>query len=277
MAKVLSNFRITQHYGNNGHTGVDLGATSDRKVYANSSGTVEQIQTGYGNNKGSTGMASYGNMVLIKHPNGMKTRYAHLEKVLVKVGQYVAAGQQIGVQGNTGNSYGTHLHYEVYNSAGKRINPEPYIEKPVYVTQTQVNVDGITGDIYYKVHDIIYNNWHSEVVNDKDYAGSSKNQPIDGIKAKCVHGLIFVSVHLLEAADNVWCGEVSSANYNNNDENSYAGVFGKRIDKVKIRSTKGFVSYRVKTLERGWLPWVDSRKGGYAGNDGETIVAIQMK
>ena len=103
MAKVLSNLRITQHYGNNGHSGVDLGSTSDRKVYANSSGTVEQIQTGYGNLQGSTGMASYGNMVLIKHPNGMKTRYAHLAEVWVKVGQYVSAGQQIGVQGNTGN------------------------------------------------------------------------------------------------------------------------------------------------------------------------------
>lgn len=276
MAKVLSNLRITQHYGNNGHSGVDLGATSDRKVYANSSGTVEQIQTGYGNAQGSTGMASYGNMVLIKHPNGMKTRYAHLAEVWVKVGQYVSAGQQIGVQGNTGNSYGTHLHYEVYNSNGSRINPEPYIEAPVYVTQ--VNVDGVTGDITYKVHDIIYNNWHSEVVNDKDYAGSSKNQPIDLIKAKCVHGLLYTNVHLLEASDKVWCGEVSSANYYNNDSNSYAGVPGKKIDKVKIRSTKGYVSYRVKTLERGWLPWVDSRNSSdYAGNDGETIVAIQMK
>ena len=275
MAKILSSFRITQHYGNAGHTGVDLGATSDRKVYANSNGTVEQIQTGYGNNQGSTGMASYGNMVLIKHPNGMKTRYAHLQSVNVSKWQYVSAGQQIGVQGNTGNSYGTHLHYEVYNSNGVRINPEAYIEAPVYKTQT--NNEGSTGDITYKVHDIIYNNWHDEVVNDEDYAGSSKNQPIDGIKAKCVHGLIFVNVHLLEAADNIWCGEVSSANYNNNDNNSYAGVFDKKIDKVKIRSTKGYVEYRVKTLERGWLPWVDSRSGDYAGNRGETIVAIQMK
>lgn len=275
MARVLSNIRITQHYGNNGHTGVDLGATSDRKVFANSSGTVQQIQTGYGNAKGSTGMASYGNMVLIKHPNGMKTRYAHLQNVNVSIGQYVSAGQQIGVQGNTGNSYGTHLHYEVYNSNGSRINPESYLETPVYKVQT--TNDGVTGDIFYKAHDIIRNGWHNEVINDKDYAGSSKNQPIDGIKAKCVHGLIFVNVHLLEASDNVWCGEVSSANYNNNDDNSYAGVFGKKIDKVKIRSTKGFVEYRVKTLERGWLPWVDSRTGNYAGNKGETIVAIQMK
>lgn len=273
MAKVLSNIRITQHYGNNGHTGVDLGATSDRNVYANSEGTVEQIQTGYGNNQGSTGMASYGNMILLRHPNGTKTRYAHLDKVLVSKGQHVSARQKIGIQGNTGNSYGTHLHYEVYNSNGSRINPEPYIETSVYVGQS----DGITGDIFYKVHDIIYKNWHDEVKNNTDYAGSSKNQPIDLIKARCQYGEMFVNVHLLEASDNVWCGEVSSTKYYDNDVNSYAGVLGKKIDMVKIRTTKGYAKYRVKTLERGWLPYVDSRNSNdYAGNKGETIVAIQM-
>lgn len=274
MAKVLSNLRITQHYGNNGHTGVDLGATSDRKVYANSEGTVEQIQTGYGNAQGSSGMASYGNMVLLRHPNGMKTRYAHLAEVWVKVGQHVSAGQIIGIQGNTGNSYGTHLHYEVYNSAGSRINPEPYIETSVY--KSAPAEDGYTGDIYYKVHDIVYNNWHDEVKNNTDFAGSNKDQPIDLIKARCEHGELFIDVHLLEASDNIWCGEVSSAKYYDNDVNSYAGVPGKKIDKVKIRSTKGHVDYRVKTLERGWLPTVNSLSGDYAGNDGETIVAIQM-
>lgn len=131
MSKVLSNLRITQHYGNNKHTGVDLGQTSDKKVFANADGTVEQIQTGYGNNKNSKGMATYGNMILIKHPNGMKTRYAHLQTVQVKIGQSVKAGQQIGIQGNTGNSYGTHLHYEVYRN-GSRINPESYIQTAVY-------------------------------------------------------------------------------------------------------------------------------------------------
>lgn len=276
MSRVLSTIRITQHYGNNGHTGVDLGSTSDKKVFANADGVVEQIQTGIPNAQGSTGLKSYGNFVLIKHPNGMKTRYAHLQTVGIRAGQTVKAGQQIGVQGNTGNSYGVHLHYEVYNSNGSRINPEPYTEKAVYTNTTLTT--GVTGNITYKVHDIIYKNWHDEVVNDKDYAGSSKNQPIDMIKAKCVNGLIYVNVHLLGANDNVWCGEVSSANYNNNDTNSYAGVEGKKMDKVKIRSTQGYVTYRVKTLERGWLPWVDSRNtNDYAGNKGETIVAIQMK
>ena len=275
MAKVLSNLRITQLYGGN-HTGIDLGATNDRKVFANSDGVVEQIQTGIPNAQGSTGMRSYGNMILLKHPNGTKTRYAHLAQVLVKVGQQVKAGQQIGVQGNTGNSYGTHLHYEVYNSKGTRINPQPYIQTAVYTTT--VPSTGVTGDITYCVHDIIYKKWHDEVVNDKDYAGSSKNHAIDGIKAKCKNGTIYVNAHLLEARDDIWCGEVSSANYNSGGSNSYAGVLGKKIDKFKVRSTQGFVLYRGKTAESGWLAWVDSRNTNqYAGKKGEALVAIQMK
>ena len=53
------------------------------------------------------------------------------------------------------------------------------------------------------------------------------------------------------------------------------------MDMVKIRSTKGYVSYRVKTIENGWLEWVDSRTtsgyNSYAGIPGCTIIGIQMK
>ena len=58
----------------------------------------------------------YGIFVLLEHPNGVKTRYAHLDKVLVKIGQYVSRGEEVGVMGNTGNTHGPtgcHLHFEV--------------------------------------------------------------------------------------------------------------------------------------------------------------------
>ena len=133
MAKVLSSHKITQNYGgSNNHYGIDFDVTEDKKVYANSKGKVESVQTGKSNAPGSTGMASYGNMVLIKHPNGMKTRYAHLEEVLVEKGDEVEAGDQIGIQGDTGNSTGTHLHYEVYDKNGNRINPKNYYNNYVY-------------------------------------------------------------------------------------------------------------------------------------------------
>ncbi len=275
MAKVLSNLRITQHYGNNGHTGVDLGATSDRKVYANAEGTVEQIQTGYGNNQGSTGMASYGNMILLKHPNGMKTRYAHLQTVLVSKGQKIKAGQQIGVQGNTGNSYGVHLHYEVYNSNGTRTNPESYIEKAVYTAQSN-----ITGNLTYQVYDNARKAWCPQVVNDKDYAGN-KGHAIGGIRAKSQYGTIYIESRV----NGKWLSKISSTNYstNSNNGNTYSGIIGKNIDAIIITSTKGYVQYRVGLVDGTILPWVDSRNAsqtngnGYAGIFGKPIAWVQMK
>jgi hypothetical protein len=275
MAKVLSNLRITQHYGNNGHTGVDLGATSDRKVFANADGTVEQIQTGIPNDKGSSGMRSYGNMILIKHPNGMKTRYAHLQTVLVSKGQSVKAGQQIGVQGNTGNSYGVHLHYEVYNSNGTRTNPEPYIEKPVYQSSTPV---GYTGDIIYQSYDNVRKAWCPEVKNDKDDAGNL-GHPLGGFRAKADKATIYMQAHVKGGE---WLSTINSSTYsrNSNNGNSYSGWIGKEIDGIKVWASQGYVSYRVHIKGGNWLPWVnkaDNTPQGYAGIYGQAIDLLQMK
>lgn len=119
---------VTRGFGN-GHGGVDLGwdTTPTDTIISHSDGVVVFCQTGYGNEQGSSGNASYGNCVKIRHPNGYFTLYAHLSKVLVKSGQSVKTGQPIGNMGNTGNSYGNHLHWEVRNANDERINPEPYI------------------------------------------------------------------------------------------------------------------------------------------------------
>jgi murein DD-endopeptidase MepM/ murein hydrolase activator NlpD len=68
----------------------------------------------------------YGNCILIDHGNGMKTRYAHLSGYNVKVGDIVTRGEQIGRAGNTGNSTGPHLHFEVIVN-GKTKNPINYL------------------------------------------------------------------------------------------------------------------------------------------------------
>lgn len=277
MAKILSNLRITQHYGNNGHTGVDLGSTSDRKVFANAGGTVEQIQTGIPNAKGSTGLRSYGNFVLIKHPNGMKTRYAHLASVSVKKGQQVKAGQQIGVQGNTGNSYGTHLHYEVYNSKGVRINPEAYTQKAVYSAPAPKPA-GVTGDITYQSYDNVKKCWLPQVVNDRDDAGNAGHS-MGGIRAKATKATIYIQTHVKGGK---WLSTINSKTYskNSNNGNSYSGIIGKPIDGVKIWSSQGTVSYRVHIKNGVWLSWInkaDNTPQGYAGILGNEIDAIQMK
>lgn len=130
--------RITQHYGN-GHKGVDLGYSKDEDknvVYSNCLGTVVEIVDKYNNDTSATGSKSWGNYVLIKHPNGYYTRYAHLKKgsISVKVGQTVDDKTPLGIIGDSGRAFGRHLHFEVAKgySSTTRINPEPYLSKPVY-------------------------------------------------------------------------------------------------------------------------------------------------
>ena len=147
MSKVLydSENRITRGYGN-GHNGVDLGWNSSKynsdqnyNVFANCKGEVVEIQTGIPNSPGATGTRSWGNYVLIKHPNGMHSRYAHLKEVQVSKGQTVDENTIIGIMGNTGNSNGTHLHFEVATgySSTTRIDPTPYLTKPIYEEPTE--------------------------------------------------------------------------------------------------------------------------------------------
>ncbi len=105
------------------HSGIDLvksgGGALGTPVIASKSGRVEVVQ------RSSSG---YGQMVLINHGDGYKTRYAHMVKgsIKVSVGDYVEAGQTIGKVGSTGNSTGPHLHFEVIYH-GETKNPANYI------------------------------------------------------------------------------------------------------------------------------------------------------
>jgi murein DD-endopeptidase MepM/ murein hydrolase activator NlpD len=68
----------------------------------------------------------YGKTITIKHGYGLKTRYAHLKKCLVKKGQFVKKGEIIGLVGNSGRSTGSHLHYELHLH-GVPVDPMKYI------------------------------------------------------------------------------------------------------------------------------------------------------
>jgi murein DD-endopeptidase MepM/ murein hydrolase activator NlpD len=97
-----------------GHLGIDIAAGEGAPVYAADSGVVTMATGGY--NYG------YGNVIQIDHGNGYSTIYAHLSSIGVGVCQSVGAGQWIGAAGNTGNSQGAHLHFEVRQGGGF-INP----------------------------------------------------------------------------------------------------------------------------------------------------------
>lgn len=116
--------------GDYDHSGIDLAAATDTPVYSTADGIVKNVTDGYGNNRGSTGMASYGNYIDVYHGNGYFTRYAHLNKGSMKVqaGDSVRKGQQIAGLGNSGNSTGPHLHFEVHDQdkprSGDSIDPK---------------------------------------------------------------------------------------------------------------------------------------------------------
>ncbi len=98
------------------HTGIDLKDGKLSPVYSSAIGKVELVAR----------MKGYGNTVDIRHYGKFKTRYAHLDKVIVKEGQRVIRGQKIGVQGNSGNSTSHHLHFEIWLN-NKHINPLEFI------------------------------------------------------------------------------------------------------------------------------------------------------
>ncbi|WP_105970841.1 M23 family metallopeptidase [Streptomyces geranii] len=106
------------------HSGQDFAVPSGTKVVAAHGGTVVKA----GGNGAGDGSA-YGNAVVIKHGNGTYSQYAHLSKINVKVGQVVATGQRIALSGNTGNSSGPHLHFEIRTTAnyGSAVDPVAFL------------------------------------------------------------------------------------------------------------------------------------------------------
>lgn len=114
------------------HGAIDLrctwNGTTAQPVYAAEDGTVDWVQRWNGS---KTGNQSYGNAVRLRHANyagkALQTRYAHLSKLCVQKGQQVKEGDVIGYTGNTGNSSGAHLHFEVI-WAGVRRNPLVWLD-----------------------------------------------------------------------------------------------------------------------------------------------------
>ena len=123
---VKSVFRFTSPFGprrdpktggRRMHKGVDFAASVGTPLYATADGVV--THAGW--------QSAYGRLVKIKHEFGIETRYAHLAKLRVKVGQRVSRGERIGDMGASGRVTGVHLHYEV-RVGGKAVNPMIYIK-----------------------------------------------------------------------------------------------------------------------------------------------------
>ena len=117
------NGTLTSDYGwrqlrgqNNFHQGLDIYGPRGEPVVAADAGEVIEV----GQNKG------YGKYCKIQHDEDTVTRYAHCDKITVKVGDFVAQGDQIGTLGDTGNATGVHVHFEIIES-GETVNPLDFL------------------------------------------------------------------------------------------------------------------------------------------------------
>lgn len=139
---------ITQPYHINGqkgysydHWGIDI---TDFNGSYNTLGWVvahtDGVVVEYRNNCQGFEQNSYGNYVKLKHSNGMYTLYAHgaYNTVQVKTGQSVKKGQRLFYMGNTGTSYGGHLHFELRNKNDYKIDPEPYLNSAIVKTADKI-------------------------------------------------------------------------------------------------------------------------------------------
>jgi murein DD-endopeptidase MepM/ murein hydrolase activator NlpD len=99
------------------HEGVDLAAPTGTPFRAAAGGTVSFA--------GARG--GYGNLVIVDHPDGTSTRYAHAARLDVRPGQQVRAGEVLGAVGSTGMSTGPHLHFELRRAGGQAVDPAPLL------------------------------------------------------------------------------------------------------------------------------------------------------
>jgi murein DD-endopeptidase MepM/ murein hydrolase activator NlpD len=131
-----SEAKVTSQFGprwGRWHEGMDLDLNTGDPVYSTYDGIVRVVAYNGG---------GYGRFVLVRHYNGLETLYGHLSKTTVEVGQLVKAGDMVGLGGNTGRSYGDHLHYEnryegnpfspawVWDFPGQTIRSERFVLSP---------------------------------------------------------------------------------------------------------------------------------------------------
>lgn len=252
---------ITSPYGNRSggfHNGVDIVKEGYQLDYivAHSDGKVIACQDGLGNMKGSN---SYGNYVKLDHGNGFQTMHAHLEKgIKVKKGDEVKKSQTLGYMGNSGNSYGGHLHWEVIKN-GSRIDPTPYLNEDL------IKSEPVT--LKYKVGDMVtINGVYVSSTSDKKYKPAKSKGTITKIvegarnpyllnkgdigwvNDSCITGKVENKVYKV-VANCSWLNLRTSASYGNN---IYKAVkAGTKIEYIGTNNGWANVKYENKSLYCG--------------------------
>ena len=128
--KINQRFYITRRHE---HLGVDLGGRRGDPIYAATSGTVVYAGTGF---------HGYGKMILVAYNKKWATLYAHMNRLRVRTGWRVRAGQRIGDMGRTGYATGVHLHFELLLNK-LPINPLPYLRQAARRNHNHNHVRGV--------------------------------------------------------------------------------------------------------------------------------------
>ena len=136
------------------HQGVDLSLKTGEPIYAVFSGRVRISQYNRG---------GYGNLVIIRHDNGLETYYAHLSERLVSPNQWVEAGQIIGLGGSTGRSTGPHLHFET-RYYGQSFDPERLID---FKSGTLCRTTFLLKRRYFSIYSRAEQNFEEEIANEE--------------------------------------------------------------------------------------------------------------
>lgn len=126
----VDTYRLSATFGTGGsmwahkHSGQDFAVPVGTPVKAVHAGTVVKA----GPNGGGDGPA-YGNAIVIRHADNTYSQYAHLSRIDVRIGQTISTDQRIALSGNTGNSSGPHLHFEIRTTAnyGSAVNPVAFL------------------------------------------------------------------------------------------------------------------------------------------------------
>ena len=225
---------VTQGFRRGFHNGIDIvnkGYTLGY-VVAHSAGTVVACRK---NCTGFESGGSYGNYVMIRHDNGWCTLYAHLmyNTVIVSNGQRVSKGQTLGYMGNTGTSYGGHLHFEVRQNTtyGSIVDPTNYLSADVVISKPAPTPTPSTGGGQFKIGDKV-------VINGALYVSSDANTPSSSVSNKTTYITRYVAG--------------AKHPYNTTGDLGW-------MDASSIRSAGGSITYTVKSGDT--LSGIASRYG----------------
>ncbi|KGA83122.1 hypothetical protein KQ41_11535 [Lysinibacillus fusiformis] len=198
--------KITSAYGgrkdpitgkSDNHLGVDISGSKGTRLDANVAGKIiasgDAIKNGYD--------GSYGNIVVVQDANNFKHLYAHLDKAIAKIGDYVDVGTQIGNIGASGRVTGPHLHYEVKNGSGQRLDPTSYYTaaKNGATSSTSFAVDTTQQAIDQTKSELV--SLQQQILNQKDLVEDLERGIIDSYLSSFENKKTTID-NLLETSDN---------------------------------------------------------------------------